>query len=127
MSLYLYVHDATQTDDLLPLDNTVEILKAIGEPSRLRIVAVLQHGECSVSDLCEILGQSQPRISRHLRLLVDAGVCSRHREGSFVFFGLERQPQNNNQLEHITHSMTCELCGRCHRRTGVNRSISRRS
>ncbi|MGB0471161.1 MAG: ArsR/SmtB family transcription factor, partial [Ilumatobacteraceae bacterium] len=58
--------EAPQTDDLLPLDNTVEILKAIGEPSRLRIVAVLQHGECSVSDLCEILGQSQPRISRHL-------------------------------------------------------------
>lgn len=101
--------EAPQADDVLPLDNTVEILKAIGEPSRLRIVAVLQHGECSVSDLCEILGQSQPRISRHLRLLVDAGVCSRHREGSFVFFGLERQPRNNSQLEYITHSILSVL------------------
>ncbi|NDI01819.1 MAG: methyltransferase domain-containing protein [Actinobacteria bacterium] len=107
--MFMTLLEAPQTDDLLPLDNTVEILKAIGEPSRLRIVAVLQHGECSVSDLCEILGQSQPRISRHLRLLVDAGVCSRHREGSFVFFGLERQPQNNNQLEHITHSILSAL------------------
>ena len=70
------------------LDAVVEALRALAEPTRARIVALLRHGECSVSDLCEILGQSQPGISRHLRQLHEAGLVTRHREGSFVFFGL---------------------------------------
>lgn len=63
-------------------------LKAVGEDTRLRIVALLAHGELTVSDLVDILGQSQPRISRHLKLLTDAGVVDRHREGTWVFFDL---------------------------------------
>jgi len=93
----------------LPLDLAVEALKAIGEPSRLRIIAVLRHGECSVSDLCEILGQSQPRISRHLRLLVDAGVCTRHREGTFVFFGLQRRATNDERYAELTQAILRSL------------------
>jgi len=93
----------------LALDPAVEALKAIGEPSRLRIIAVLRHGECSVSDLCEILGQSQPRISRHLRLLVDAGVCTRHREGTFVFFGLKRRTTDDEQYAALTQGILRSL------------------
>lgn len=63
-------------------------LRAIAEETRLRIVALLGHGELTVSDLTDILGQSQPRISRHLRLLADAGVVSKHREGTWAFFDL---------------------------------------
>ncbi len=70
------------------LDVTLDALKAIAEPTRLRIVALLQHGELTVTDLTEILGQSQPRVSRHLRLLVDAGLVDKHREGTWVFFCL---------------------------------------
>ncbi len=64
-------------------------IRAIGEQTRLRIVALLQHGELTVSDLTDILGQSQPRISRHLKLLADAGIVDKHREGTWVFFALE--------------------------------------
>src|SRR5947208_16068140 len=63
-------------------------LKAAGEGTRLRILALLADSELSVSDLCEILRQSQPRISRHLRLLTDAGLVERFREGSWAFFRL---------------------------------------
>ena len=63
-------------------------LKAAGEPTRLRILALLAEAELTVSDLTEILRQSQPRLSRHLRLLTEAGLVDRFREGSWAFFRL---------------------------------------
>src|SRR3984893_13110059 len=59
---------------------------AAGEATRLRLLALLAEAELTVSELVTILGQSQPRISRHLKLLVEAGLAERHREGSWVFF-----------------------------------------
>lgn len=64
------------------------VLRAAAEETRLRILALLADGELSVSDLTDILGQSQPRISRHLKLLVEAGLVERHREGAWAFFRL---------------------------------------
>jgi ubiquinone/menaquinone biosynthesis C-methylase UbiE/DNA-binding transcriptional ArsR family regulator len=61
-------------------------LKAAGEPTRLRILALLAEAELTVSDLTDILRQSQPRLSRHLRLLTEAGLVDRFREGSWAFF-----------------------------------------
>jgi ubiquinone/menaquinone biosynthesis C-methylase UbiE/DNA-binding transcriptional ArsR family regulator len=72
----------------LPFNSLLDVLWALDEETRLRIVALLQHGELSVTDLTEILGQSQPRISRHLKLLTDAGVVDKHREGTWAFFDL---------------------------------------
>jgi len=63
-------------------------LKAAAEPTRLRILALLAEAELTVSDLTEILCQSQPRLSRHLRLLTEAGLVDRFREGSWAFFRL---------------------------------------
>ena len=63
-------------------------LKAAGESTRLRILALLSEAELTVSDLMEILRQSQPRISRHVKLLVEAGLVDRFREGSWAFFRL---------------------------------------
>jgi ubiquinone/menaquinone biosynthesis C-methylase UbiE/DNA-binding MarR family transcriptional regulator len=63
-------------------------LKAAGEATRLRILALLAEAELTVSDLTDILRQSQPRISRHLKLLADAGLVERFREGSWAFFRL---------------------------------------
>jgi ubiquinone/menaquinone biosynthesis C-methylase UbiE len=63
-------------------------LKAAGEATRLRILAMLAEAELTVSDLTEILRQSQPRLSRHLRLLAEAGLVERFREGSWAFFRL---------------------------------------
>jgi ubiquinone/menaquinone biosynthesis C-methylase UbiE len=63
-------------------------LKAAGEETRLRILVLLAEAELTVSDLTQILRQSQPRISRHLKLLVEAGLIERFREGAWAFFRL---------------------------------------
>ncbi len=63
----------------------VAALKAAAEPTRLRILALLSAGELNVKDLTRILGQSQPRISRHVKLLGEAGLVERVREGSWVY------------------------------------------
>src|SRR5450631_4321701 len=63
-------------------------LKAAGEATRLRILALLAEAELTVSDLTDILRQSQPRISRHLKLLAEAGLVARFREGAWAFFRL---------------------------------------
>jgi ubiquinone/menaquinone biosynthesis C-methylase UbiE len=63
-------------------------LKAAGEATRLRILTLLAEAELTVSELTDILRQSQPRLSRHLRLLAEAGLVERHREGSWAFFRL---------------------------------------
>src|SRR5258707_15894089 len=76
------------TSAQLPFDALNGALKAAGEGTRLRILALIAEGELTVSDLTEILRQSQPRISRHLKLLVDAGLVERFREGSWAFFRL---------------------------------------
>ncbi|WP_421860327.1 ArsR/SmtB family transcription factor [Oceanicaulis sp.] len=65
-------------------------LKALAEPTRLRIVSLLAQGELTVSEIMQVLGQSQPRISRHLKLLADAGLCERFPEGGWVFYRLMR-------------------------------------
>jgi ubiquinone/menaquinone biosynthesis C-methylase UbiE/DNA-binding transcriptional ArsR family regulator len=63
-------------------------LRAAGEGTRLRVLCLLAEAELTVSDLTEILRQSQPRISRHLKLLCEAHLVERHREGSWAFFRL---------------------------------------
>jgi ubiquinone/menaquinone biosynthesis C-methylase UbiE len=63
-------------------------LKAAGEETRLRILALIGEAELTVSDLTDILRQSQPRISRHLKLMVEAGLIERFREGAWAFFRL---------------------------------------
>ncbi len=61
-------------------------LAAAAEPTRLRLLGLLSEAELTVTELMAILGQSQPRLSRHLKLLVEAGLVERHREGAWVFF-----------------------------------------
>jgi ubiquinone/menaquinone biosynthesis C-methylase UbiE/Fe2+ or Zn2+ uptake regulation protein len=72
----------------LTIQAAVTALKAAAEPTRLRILLLLSHGELNVKDLTRILGQSQPRVSRHLRLLNESGLVDRFREGSWVYFHL---------------------------------------
>ncbi len=75
----------------LPFDLVHTALRAAAEATRLRILALLTQAELTVSDLTEILRQSQPRISRHLKLLSEAGLIERHREGSWAFFRVADQ------------------------------------
>lgn len=74
----------------------VDTLKAAAEPSRLRILALLSRGDLTVSDLTGILNQSQPRVSRHLKLLLDAGLIGRYQEGSWAFFRLADSDAERN-------------------------------
>jgi SAM-dependent methyltransferase len=64
----------------------VQALKSAAEPTRLRLLALLGHGELQVGEICKVLGQSQPRVSRHLRLLTEAGFLDRFREQQCVYY-----------------------------------------
>ncbi len=83
----------------------VTALKAAAEPTRLRILALLAAEELNVKDLTRILGQSQPRLSRHLRLLTEAGLVERAREGSWVYFRLPHVAGN------LAHTLLRDLDG----------------
>lgn len=64
------------------------IFRALADSTRLRIVALLRSMELSVGELAQVLGQSQPRVSRHVKILCDAGLAERRKEGSWVFVAL---------------------------------------
>lgn len=75
----------------LSLNKLVDVLKAAAEPTRMRLLVLLSSGDLTVSDLTDILGQSQPRISRHLKLLTEAGLVERYQEGAWAWFRLRRE------------------------------------
>lgn len=64
----------------------VSALRAVAEPTRLRLLALLARAELTVGEICEVIGQSQPRVSRHLKLLCDAGLLDRFREQLWVYY-----------------------------------------
>jgi DNA-binding transcriptional ArsR family regulator/ubiquinone/menaquinone biosynthesis C-methylase UbiE len=84
------------------LDPLVHVMKAVGEPTRLRILSVLRRRELSVSELCSLLDQSQPRVSRHLKLLTEAGLLERHAEGASAYFGLAAEGVGPRYLESLS-------------------------
>jgi ArsR family transcriptional regulator len=69
-------------------DQAVGALRAAAEPTRLRLLALLAREELAVLELCRILGQSQPRVSRHLKLLAEGGLVERFPDGAWVFYRL---------------------------------------
>jgi DNA-binding transcriptional ArsR family regulator len=81
-------------------------LRAIAEPTRLRLLAVLARGEFSVSELTEILGQSQPRISRHLKLLDDCGLLERFREQHWIYYRVAADA-DGGQLARLVLDQLC--------------------
>ena len=78
---------ATETR-IATMDDVLSCLRAAAEPTRLRLLALCAEGDMTVSELTQILGQSQPRVSRHLKLLCDTGMLARFREGSWIFYRL---------------------------------------
>lgn len=84
-----------------PMDDLLAALRAVAEPTRLRLVALCAQGELTVSELVRILGQSQPRISRHLKLLTGAGLLTRHREGSWAFYRLADNGPGAEVARHL--------------------------
>ncbi len=68
-----------------PAATLIDILRALADPTRLRIMRLLTRMELAVGELAQVLDQSQPRVSRHIRILAEAGLAERRREGSWVF------------------------------------------
>ncbi len=77
-------------------------LRAVGERTRLRILFLLSHGELTVKELTVILNQSQPRVSRHVKLLGEADLVKRYREGSWVFLRLAERGSAGDFVQMIT-------------------------
>ncbi|RYE70770.1 MAG: transcriptional regulator, partial [Hyphomicrobiales bacterium] len=72
----------------LSFDLSVDVLRALAEPTRLRLARLLSRNDLTVTDLTAILGQSQPRVSRHLKLLVESRILTRYQEGAWAYFRL---------------------------------------
>jgi ubiquinone/menaquinone biosynthesis C-methylase UbiE/DNA-binding transcriptional ArsR family regulator len=83
------------------LKEGVEVLRAAGEPSRLRIVALLAREELAVMELCQIMDQSQPRVSRHLRLLTSSGLVERFPDGGWAFYRLTAETARRAILDQV--------------------------
>jgi SAM-dependent methyltransferase len=91
----VYMISMTQFDDLL------EKLKAAGEPTRLRLLALLRDNDLSVGELVQVLEQSQPRLSHHLKALSEAGLAERLPEGAFVFYRATRAGSGRAFLDRL--------------------------
>jgi ArsR family transcriptional regulator len=89
----------------LDTQDLVLALKAAAESTRLRILLLLAGGELNVKDLTQILGQSQPRISRHLKLLAEAGLIERFREGSWVYFHVSDRSEGGKLARRILETV----------------------
>lgn len=85
----------------LSADQTVEALRAAGEPTRLRVLSLLAGDELSVMELSRILDQSQPRVSRHLKLMTDAGLIERFPDGARVFYRLSSDPLARRLIDTV--------------------------
>lgn len=90
------------------LDRIVDALRAAGEPSRLRILSLLRHGDLSVGELVDILGQSQPGVSQHLKTLTASGLIQRLPEGSWVFYRISADPGLRALLDGIFEQLDLE-------------------
>lgn len=83
------------------MNDLVEALRSIGEPTRLRVLALLSHGELAVGELVQILQLSQPRLSRHMKFLTSAGLVERMPEGAWVFYRLPAKGKGRKLVDAI--------------------------
>lgn len=96
-------------DDMnVDADTLIEALKAAGEPTRLRILALLRRGELTVGELVTLLGQSQPRLSHHLKTLTSAGLTDRLPEGARVFYRLPAAGWAKELVENLFSQIDTE-------------------
>jgi DNA-binding transcriptional ArsR family regulator len=82
-------------------DSHLANLRAVAEPSRLRLLVVLSKGEFSVTELTQVLGQSQPRVSRHLKLLCDVGLLEKFREQHWIYYRVPADGPGRDFVDHV--------------------------
>lgn len=88
------------------MDNLLQCLRAAGESTRLRLIALLARNDLTVSELTQILGQSQPRVSRHLKLLTEAGLVERYQEATWAFYRVADSGVAANMVEALVSWMS---------------------
>jgi ubiquinone/menaquinone biosynthesis C-methylase UbiE len=93
------------------VDQLIQGLKAAGEPTRLRILVVVARGELTVTELCRVLGQTQPRVSRHLRLLCDAGLLVRNPQGTSAYYRPVRRGDGREVFDAVLRLVDLEDAG----------------
>lgn len=91
--------------ETVSLNSLLTALRAAAETTRLRLLGILARNELTVTELTRIMGQSQPRISRHLKLLCEAHLLDRHKEGSWVLYGIA----DSGPAAHIVGELICML------------------
>lgn len=89
------------------MERLLSMLRAAADPTRLRLLLVLSEAELTVTELTQIMGQSQPRVSRHLKLLCDAGLLQRFKEGSWVFY---RAGEGNERAQFVSALSALAQC-----------------
>ena len=92
----------------LSAKQAVDVLRAAGEPTRLRILALLAREELAVLELCRVLDQSQPRVSRHLKLLAEAGLVERFPDGAWVFYRLAAAGPEREVIGEVLRRINAE-------------------
>jgi len=92
----------------MELDHTVNTLKAAADPTRLRLLALLAGGEATVGELVEVLEQSQPRVSRHLKILNEAGLTDKFRDGQSIYYRLPDEPSVRGLIAVIIGQMPAD-------------------
>lgn len=90
-------------------EGLLEKLRAAGEPTRLRLLALLRHQDLSVGELVQVLGQSQPRLSHHLKVLSESGLAERLPEGAFVFYRAARSGPGRALLDSFFGTLESEV------------------
>lgn len=90
------------------METLLAALKAAAEPTRLRLLNLCAHSDLTVSELTQILGQSQPRVSRHLKLMCDAGLLDRHKEGSWAYFRLSGREAGGDLARTLIDSVPAQ-------------------
>ncbi len=91
----------TESKETFTDQDLLAALRAVAEPTRLRILAFCHRADLSVTDLTELLAQSQPRISRHLKVMCEANVLERTREGTFAFYRVAQHPAGRELAARI--------------------------
>lgn len=87
----------------IDIAKTAQVLKLLGDKTRLTIISILQKKECCVCELVELFEMSQPSISQHLRKLKDAGLVAEERKGQWIYYSLNKENEFYPLIEDILH------------------------
>ncbi|MEQ7805630.1 ArsR family transcriptional regulator [Priestia megaterium] len=93
---------------VVEIEKAAQILKLLGDKTRLSMMKLLQTNECCVCELVEIYKASQPSISQHLRKLKDIGLVKEKRKGQWIFYSLNKAHENHDFIISLLDSLPCQ-------------------